>query len=74
MATRNEVGNIAVANPFGCKLGWMEGCWKVHSKEDDLVINLIVRCLFSVLVGLYDLFILGFGELFCYLIKSFGRI
>ena len=52
----------------------MEGCWEVVSREDDLVINLIIGCLSSVLVGLYDLIILGFGELFCCLIKSFGRV
>ena len=52
----------------------MEGYCKVLTREDDLVINLIVRCLSSVLVVLYDLIILGFGELFCCLIISFGRI
>ena len=52
----------------------MEGCWKVLGTEDDLVINLIVVCLSSVLVGLYDMIIRGFGELFCCLIKSVGRI
>ena len=52
----------------------MEGCWEVLSREDDLVIDLIVGCLSSVLVGLYDLIILGFSELSGCLRKSFARI
>ena len=52
----------------------MEGCWEVRGREDDLVINLIIVCLAPVLVGLYDLIILGFGENFCSLIKSCRRI
>ena len=52
----------------------MEGCWKVLSREDNLVMNLIVGCLSSVLVGLHQLIILDVGELFCCLIISFGRV
>ena len=52
----------------------MEGCWEVLSGEDDLVIDLVVGCVSSVLIGLYHLIILAFGELFCCLIKSLGRI
>ena len=48
----------------------MEGWWKVLGRQDDLVINLRIGCHSSVLVGLYDLIILGFGEFFCCLIKS----
>ena len=74
MAARNEVGNFEGSNSFGCELGLMEGCWKVLGREDALVINLIVVCLSSVLVGAYDLIILGSRELFCYLIKAFDRV
>ena len=74
MAPGNEVGDFDGSNPCRCKLGFMEGYWKVHSRGDDLVINLIVGCLSSMLAGLFNLIILGFGELFRCLIQSFGRI
>ena len=52
----------------------MERYWEVLGGEDNLVIDFVVRCLSSVLAALYDLIILGLGEFFCSLIKSFGRV
>ena len=52
----------------------MEGCREVLGGEDDLVINFVVGCLSFVLVGVYDLIILDFGEFFCCLVKSFDRV